>query len=148
MKKHHHLFIEDIDESLGADLVRKIKLGTSNVTHFDGWIIRADFHRDWRPIYKKWFQRIFPHAWIYTGGRHLAVHASPPANPNHHRNEPDGEAGRLLFRVIEIVRTVKLDCGRHFGPLPGPCWKCSSCFPQREIATARDRALISALSPA
>lgn len=62
-------------------------------------LIRAD----WRDLLPRFLQRVFPHAWIYRGGHHIAIHASPP-RPSHNPKLHQPEAGACLFRVIETNR--------------------------------------------
>ena len=70
---------------------------------------RPGFTRaDWRDLMRKVVIRLFPHAYIYAGGSHIAVHATPPfvssinryGRPQH--PDLDGQAGICLFRIIEI----------------------------------------------
>ena len=60
---------------------------------------------DWRDTARRYLIKIFPNAWIYTGGSHVAVHASAPERircDRTGRQVNNGEAGACLFRVIEI----------------------------------------------
>ena len=151
------LFVDDVDETLDAGLVKKIQAAVRNVrVHETGWLMKhlesvghAASLPDWRAYYQKFLQRQFPNAWIYRGGRHLAVHASPPAPARHSPLAPhhSPEAGRCLFRIIEVQRLELLACGLHHGQLKGgSCWKCGAGIPQRNAAGARDRALVAAVA--
>lgn len=102
------LVIDDVDAELCPDLLAKMQAAVRRVrTTEGGWIIakgRSEKHgpMDWRFIYERFLQRQFPQAWIYRGGHHVTVHASPPAEPKQFGRGPQGEAGRVLFRIIEI----------------------------------------------
>jgi hypothetical protein len=51
--------------------------------------------RTWQEVAQRVLVKQFPKAWIYRGGRHVAVHASAP-------DRKTNEAGACLFRIIEI----------------------------------------------
>ena len=158
--KTFSLFMDDVDPTLDAAIVKKIQASVRNVRiNGGGYLVNrlalrakalqlAQPTDDWRVVYARHLAHQFPHAWIYTGGRHLAVHASPPAPATKANDWKPGEAGRCLFRIIEVKRLEKLACGLHHGEVAGaPCRKCAAGIPQRNASQARDRALISALEP-
>jgi hypothetical protein len=100
------LAVVDLNLDLDANLVFKITRGIAGVKlDAEGWILRKNRSRrmveldNWRPVYTRWLQRLFPQGWVYAGGRHLSVHASPP--PHERGGRADNEAGRLLFAIIE-----------------------------------------------
>lgn len=106
------LSVTDIDTALDARLVRKVEAACRNVKlspngYFVRHIRQGEWPApDWRGYYAKLAQKFFPNAWVYRGGRHIAVHASPPAEPrriSRHQVAPGGEAGRCLFRIIESL---------------------------------------------
>ena len=133
----------DVDDQLAPELIQKIQRAVSGVKiSEDGWIAPNQKRGfiDWRSTYVRHCQRQFPEAWVYRGGHHVAVHASAPA--------PDGQAGRVLFRIIEVKKLHPLACGLHHGEVRGGrCSKCSTGWTHRELANQRDRALVSALEP-
>lgn len=100
------LVIDDVDAELCPDLLAKMQAAVRRVRLTEGGYLvrgqRADDWpgKDWRHFYEKLLAKVFPHAWIYRGGHHIAVHASPPT-PGKCWSEPGGEAGRCLFRVLE-----------------------------------------------
>ena len=158
--KTFSLFIDDVDPELDADRLCQLQAAVRNVRiNGGGYLVNrlalrakslqiAQPADDWRVVYARYLGHQFPHAWIYTGGRHLAVHASPPDSPSQKNDWKPGEAGRCLFRIIEVKRLEKLSCGLHHGEVAGaPCRKCAAGIPQRNAAQARDRALISAFQP-
>lgn len=148
------LILESVDPTLDPALVRKIAAGIRNVRLTPtGYLIRGQGQRDdwpdydWRWIYRRWFNRLFPQGWVYGGGHHLAIHASPPPPPELRQPGQDAGAGRCLFRILEARKLHPLACGRHWGRSPGGrCAKCSSGLTQRDLATAANRSLFSAVS--
>lgn len=60
---------------------------------------------DWRDVAVRYLRRRFPQFWIYRGGRHIAIHASPPPEARGGRTgRDDHEAGRCLARITEAGR--------------------------------------------
>ena len=97
----------DIDPVLDARLIGKIQAACRNVKlSRSGYFVRGKRRdnwpaNDWRSYYEKLMRKLFPNGWVYRGGHHVAVHASPPAQPKRSWSEPDGRAGRLLFIIKE-----------------------------------------------
>lgn len=155
--KNLSIFPTDIAETLDAKLVSRVLAVCRNVRLTpSGYLIhktangkKADYWpaKDWRFFYKKSLQKLFPDAWIYTGGHHIAVHASPPSNPKATWGEPGGQAGSCLFRIIEVQKLAKLACGRYYGETEGGrCSKCTAIV--LSIDRDRDANLIAAIQPA
>lgn len=79
---------------------------------------------DWRRCACRYLRRKLPQFWIYRGGSHIAIHASPPRpinldrlgqpKPGHH------EAGRCLARIVE-VRTPSEKREAHQNRVAGQC---------------------------
>lgn len=145
----------DFDPHLDPKIVAKIEAICRNVRITEGgYLYRAKTPddwagRDWRFFYEKLLQRMFPAGWIYCGGHHLAAHASPPPNPRVSRMDDPvaGQAGRCLFRIIEAKKLFKLKCGLHWGETKTTqCWKCTSGWRDREIASARNANLLAAVA--
>lgn len=105
--KQLSLAVVDVDADLAAPLVRKLQAACRNVRLTNtGYFIRGRRRDDWpgydwRRYYAKLLDRLFPSGWVYRGGHHLAVHASPPAQPRLCRPAPGAEAGRRLFAIVE-----------------------------------------------
>lgn len=113
MSKTITLFADDICPELDADLLCKIQAAVRNVKVDSSSGLRPltngsrTLPRDWRRVYEHWAMRLFPHGWVYCGGRHIAVHASPP--PDRSKSwtlTGDGAAGRCLFRIIEVPQKL------------------------------------------
>jgi hypothetical protein len=150
------LLITDVVETLDSATVRRLELSVAHVRISEsGELLKPKSEApfgDWRCAYQKWALRLFPNAWVYRGGHHIAVHASPPkdrskcwqlAQPGDHH----GQAGHCLFRIVEVKKLRKLHCGIHFGNGDGGrCWKCDHGFTDRQLATALDRNLVAAVA--
>lgn len=116
MKATLILVIDDIQPDLDPAIVRRIQAATRRVRLDTEGFFRKGGNpckpgnprtsvkgtEDWRYSYARMMKRIFPNAWIYRGGHHLAIHASPPPNRQARRWEDGGcEAGRCLMRICE-----------------------------------------------
>ena len=102
------LTMADVDPVLSAALVRQVQAACRNVRLTrSGYLRRGQQRRDdwpahdWRHYYAQFLRKLFPHAWVYQGGHHLAVHAYPPAAPRLCRPAPGAQAGRRLFAIVE-----------------------------------------------
>lgn len=88
------LAVVDLHDGLGPELVNAFKRCAASPRQR----VRKDnpllWRYDWRAFAVRYLRRVLPNAWIYRGGRHLAIHASPPR----HR---EAEAGACLARIIE-----------------------------------------------
>lgn len=105
MKSTTSLVIVDCRSSLDAQLMARIAKAAALCPlqvpdKQNPFRIRAD----WRDLLPRFVSRMFPHAWIYRGGRHIAVHASPPRKDEFGRVQ-DPEAGVCLFRIVESSAT-------------------------------------------
>lgn len=101
------LAVTDLDPALNADMVAVFEtVARSPRERTRGLRVL----HDWRDVAVRYLRRKFPHFWIYRGGRHIAVHASPP-EPVRHRlkigESPWREAGRCLARIIEVTSRIE-----------------------------------------
>lgn len=148
------LFVTDVDPALDPFLIKKLEAMVRNVRLTEGgWFRRGKKRRDdwpahdWRHFYLKTMAKLFPQGWIYRGGHHLAVHASAPPEPKRCRPEPGAEAGRCLFRIIEVTKLHKLACDLHWGEVAGAqCRKCSAGITDRNLSDARNLNLVAAIT--
>lgn len=107
------LVIDDVDAELCPDLLARLQAVVRRVRLTEGGYLVRRFGpddwpgHDWRHFYERLMAKLFPHAWIYRGGHHLAVHASPPPEPERCWGEPGGSAGRCLFRILETPTPKK-----------------------------------------
>ena len=101
------LVITDLVPTLDARMAAKVQAMCRNVrVTRDGYLRRGKRRDqwpadDWRAPYRRALKHVFPNAWIYRGGHHLAVHASPPP-----AFAP--EAGPCLFRICESANAVNV----------------------------------------
>jgi hypothetical protein len=96
------LALVDLEPTLGPELVAAFEtVAASPRERVQGLRIR----HDWRDVGVRFLQKKFPKLWIYRGGRHLAIHASPPPVERHNLKlgeRQDLSAGRCLARIIEV----------------------------------------------
>ena len=103
------LVITDLIPTLDARLAAQVQAMCRNVRITQAGFLRRGPRRqadqwpgpDWRHYYQRTLKRLFPNGWIYRGGHHLAVHASPPPDRRRSWQEPPGVAGQCLFRICE-----------------------------------------------
>ena len=105
MKTHFTpcLHLTDVSARLDPALLKRARLvcRARRKRCRDGRVLRT-----WQQTAGRYLLRLFPKAWIYRGGRHVAVHAFGPRSgrPDRYGRRPDwdGQAGPCLFRVIEV----------------------------------------------
>ena len=97
MKKPPKLIVLDADPDIGPELLATFAKVAANPRHR---LVQRNHVRgiclwDWRRFAFRYLRRVLPkHVWIYVGGRHVAIHASPP-------REDDRQAGKCLARIGE-----------------------------------------------
>ena len=110
-----NISVVDILPSLDPVLIKKIKAACRSVKLTrNGYFRRRNGRQqdccpdsDWRKFYHRTVKAYFPHAWVYQGGHHLAVHASAPRGPYFTRKSgvvDDNQAGQCLFRIVETSK--------------------------------------------
>lgn len=108
MKKPPALKVCDLDPELGKPLVDLFSRVASSPRQKIGKQFIAQLNKkvgplmiwDWRRVAFRYLRRYLPkHCWIYCGGRHLSIHASPPAGGRTWME--GGEAGKCLARICE-----------------------------------------------
>lgn len=95
------LRLVDVQEPMDDTLRRKLQAVADNPRERVRGLLLV---WDWRDVAVRHLRRRFPQFWIYRGGRHIAIHASPPPEP--YWTERGGrveraEAGACLARIIE-----------------------------------------------
>ena len=116
MKTTLKLVIEDLDPDLGAPLVALFQrvAGSPRQKPFvftrdakPRFGARPRFGYDWRDVACRYLRRYLPkngQCWIYRGGRHIAIHASPPHGGRQWMQ--GGEAGKCLARICERTHSL------------------------------------------
>ncbi len=114
------LAVVDLEPTLNRDIVTVLdSVAASPRERVKGLRLR----HDWRAVACRYLSRKFPGFWIYRGGRHIAVHASPPKPERHDLKigeQQDNEAGRCLARIIE-VRTPSEAADAHKNRIQDQC---------------------------
>jgi hypothetical protein len=99
MSMKESIVIAELSDALAPDLLNKIQA----VADSSSELFRKG--HDWKPHANFALIRLFPRGWTYTGGKHIAQHASPPAKRKFTRyGKPVAtscEAGNRLFILAE-----------------------------------------------
>jgi hypothetical protein len=113
MKKPPALVVTDLDPTLGPPLANLFHRCATNPREKIGEVFIPRLARkvgplfiyDWRKFAFRYLRRYLPrHCWIYRGGRHLAIHASPPRGGKTWMQ--GGEAGKCLARICEAKHAL------------------------------------------
>jgi hypothetical protein len=105
MKKPPALVVTDLDPALGPPLANLFRRCAANPRQHLKLLGHLYITSDWRTFAIRYLRRYLPrHCWIYRGGRHLAIHASPPQGGKTWMQ--GGEAGKCLARICEAKHAL------------------------------------------
>lgn len=107
MKKMRTVKLEvmDLDEGLCAQKQGVLR-GICAKPRREMRVVEGRAKHDWRDAVRVYLRRQFPGAWVYRGGHHVSLHASPPVPQPMVRTSFKSahfpsEAGRCLGRICE-----------------------------------------------
>lgn len=94
------LVLVDLTPNLSPEIVARLQKSVCKTRYERPRKGRMLLRWIWQQPMIRYLQRIFPEAWFYRGGNHLAVHASPPPPTLTQPARLSGEAGQCLFRIV------------------------------------------------